>query len=130
MIVVDASVVVTVLLRLTNADALSDRLFDGLQKLYAPELLDVEVAQVIRRFWRAREISAARGSEAIEDLADLPIERIGHTPLVGRIWQLRNNVTAYDAAYLAVAESLNATLVTHDKALLHVPGSWALVEVV
>lgn len=129
MIVVDASAAVEILLQLPAADALMDRLLDGADRLCAPELLDVEVAQVIRRYWRSGDVTPARGSEALSDLADLPIERYAHAPLLGRVWQLRNNVTAYDGVYLALAEAVNATLVTRDRALARVPGVHATVEV-
>ena len=129
MIVVDASAAVEVLLQLDAADALMDRLFAGGDSLHAPQLLDVEVAQVIRRYALGGDITAARGSEAMRDLADLPVTRHDHLPLLDRVWQLRNNVTAYDAAYIALAEGLDAVLVTRDSALARVPGVRLSVEV-
>lgn len=129
MIVVDASVAVEIVLQLGAADALMDRLFAKQVPLYAPELLDVEVAQVIRRYWLNGDISAARGGEAITDLADLPITRMQHGPLLPRVWQLRSNATAYDATYLALAEALDAVLITRDEALRQVPRTRATVEV-
>lgn len=129
MIVVDASVVVELVLRLDAADALMDRLFAGNEKLYAPELIDVEVAQVIRRYWLSRDITAARGAEAISDLADLPITRMPHAPLLKRVWDQRANLTAYDATYLALAEALDAILITRDRALRKAARSRAIVEV-
>ena len=110
------------LLGLEQADAVIDRVFSKNDTLHAPHLLDVEVAQVVRRYWRAGEISAARGDEALRDLADLPIQRHSHEPLLGRIWQLRHNVTAYDAAYVALAEGMGAMLLTLDVALARIPG--------
>ncbi|HVC10084.1 MAG TPA: hypothetical protein VNE59_00470 [Burkholderiales bacterium] len=71
-----------------------------------------------------------RGEEALEDLTDLPLERYPHQPLLPRIWDLRSNATAYDAAYLALAEALGATLVTRDAALASVPGHSVRVEVI
>jgi predicted nucleic acid-binding protein len=129
MIVLDASAVLEVLLQLDAADALMDRLFVSGESLHAPQLLDVEVAQVLRRYARAGDITPARGAEALRDLADLPVERYPHTPLLDRIWLLRNNVTAYDAAYLALAEALDAALVTRDRSLINVPGVKVAVEV-
>lgn len=129
MIVLDASAAVEILLQLNAADPLIDRLFAPGESLHAPHLLDVEVAQVIRRYARAGDISAARGAEAVRDLADLPVTRHDHAPLLDRIWQLRHNVTAYDAAYIACAEALDAVLVTRDAALARVPGVRLPVEV-
>ena len=130
MIVVDASAVVSLPLQLEEADAVMARMLSGRDRPQAPHLLDLEVAQVVRRYWRAGDITAARGEQAIRDLADLPLERHSHEPLLGRIWQLRNNVTAYDAAYIALAEALDAPLLTLDSALTRVPGVRIPVEVV
>jgi predicted nucleic acid-binding protein len=129
MIVVDASVGVEILLRLPDADMLMDRLFSG-DTLHVPHLFDVEVAQVVRRYWRADEITPARGLQAIQDLADLPVTRHSHEPLLERIWQLRANITAYDASYVALAEALDAVLLTRDAALARASGRKSLVEVI
>jgi len=129
LIVIDASAVIEMLLGLDGAEAVIERAFSKNETLHAPHLLDVEVAQVVRRYWRAGELTAARGEEALHDLADLPIQRYPHEPLLGRIWQLRSNVTAYDAAYIALAEGLAAGLLTLDKALARVPGVRVAVEV-
>ena len=126
---IDASAVIAMLLRLDQGDLIVDRVFTGSETLHAPHLVDVEVSQVVRRYWRAGDITAARGDEAIRDLADLPIERHSHEPLLKRIWQLRHNATAYDAAYVALAEGLDAVLVTLDKGLAGIPGVRISVEV-
>jgi predicted nucleic acid-binding protein len=128
LIVVDASAVITMLLQLDGADAVMDRVLSDARP-QAPHLLDLEVAQVVRRYWRAGDITPARGEQAIRDLGDLPLVRHSHEPLLARIWQLRNNVTAYDAAYIALAEALDAPLVTLDGALSRVPGVRISVEV-
>jgi predicted nucleic acid-binding protein len=128
-IVLDASAAVEVLLQLERADQLMDRIFASGESLHAPHLLDVEVTQVIRRYARAGDISPARGAEAVRDLADLPVHRHAHAPLLDRVWQLRNNATAYDATYLACAEALDAVLVTRDAALTRIPGISLTVEV-
>jgi predicted nucleic acid-binding protein len=73
--------------------------------------------------------SAERGAQALSDLADLPLRRYAHDFLLPRIWELRSNVTAYDAAYLALAEALDAPLLTRDAGLRQVPGVMAEVEV-
>ena len=117
MIVIDASAVLEVLLQTPAAAKVGRRMFAAGETLHAPHLLDLEVAQVLRRYARSGVISAKRASEALADLADLPLNRYPHFVLLPRIWQLRNNVTAYDAAYLALAEALDAPLVTCDKAL-------------
>jgi predicted nucleic acid-binding protein len=128
-IVLDASAVIAMLLRLRQADRIMDRVFAEGETLHAPHLVDVEVSQVVRRYWRAGDITAARGEEALRDLAGLPIERYTHEPLIGRVWQLRHNATAYDAAYIALAEGLGAVLVTLDSALARIPGIRVPVEV-
>ncbi len=128
--VIDASAVIEMLLGLDNADAVIQRAFSQSETLHAPHLLDVEVAQVIRRYWRAGDLTATRGEEALRDLGDLPIHRYAHEPLLGRMWQLRNNLTAYDAAYIALAEGLDAEFLTLDKALSRVPGVRVAIEVI
>ena len=130
MIVPDASVVLVLLLRTEVGDVALLRLLDPHETLHAPHLLDLEVAQVLRRFALAGELSDARAREALSDLADLPIRRYPHDLFLDRVWQLRHNVTAYDAAYLALAELLPATLLTCDTRLAGIPGVTATVEVV
>jgi predicted nucleic acid-binding protein len=129
-IVTDASVVLELLLRTTAADAVETRLFNRGETLHAPHLLDVEVAQVLRRYAGRGEISAARGRLTLGLLVRLPIERYAHEPLLARIWALRANLTAYDAAYVALAEALGATLLTRDERLAAAPGSRATIELV
>ncbi len=129
MIVVDASALIELLLRTRTGARLESRLLAGGESLHAPHLIDVEVAQVLRRFTGAREMSPQRGEEALGDLADLPLHRYPHHVLLPRIWELRGNVTAYDAAYLALAEALDAPLVTCDARLATAPGHRAEVEV-
>lgn len=128
MIVVDASALIEVLLGTSAAGQLARRFFADGETLHAPHLLDVEVAQVLRRYARAGALDTKRGAEALEDLADFPITRYPHLPLLPRIWELRNNVTAYDATYVALAEALVAPLVTRDAKLARVGGHRALIE--
>lgn len=104
-------------------------LFAAGQTLHAPHLLDLEIAQVLRRYVRAASISADRGSEALSDFLDLPLTRYPHFVLLTRVWQMRHNLTAYDAAYLALAEALDAPLITRDRALART-GSRARVELI
>jgi predicted nucleic acid-binding protein len=129
-IVVDASALLEALLRTPAADAVERRLFDARQTLHAPHLLDVEVAQVIRRYTTAGAIDAERGRAALADLADLPLHRYPHDFLLQRVWELRNNLTAYDAVYVALAEALDAPLLTRDQRLAAAPGHHAKVELV
>lgn len=109
---------------------MEDRLFTAGQTLHAPHLLDVEVAQVIRRYALSGEIDRARGGLALADLADLPLRRYPHDFLLPRIWDLRNNLTAYDAAYVALAEALDAPLLTRDRRLAAAAGHRARIELV
>jgi predicted nucleic acid-binding protein len=129
MIVVDASVVVEVLLGTAAGRAAADRLFARGESLHAPELVDVEVAQVIRRYASIGELKPARAREAIADLEELPIRRYAHIDLLPRIWELRHNLTAYDAAYLALAEALRAPLLTRDTGLASARGR-ATIELI
>ena len=129
MIVVDASALLELLLRTAAAPAIEARLFNG-DTLHAPHLLDLEIAQVMRRCERTGELSAQRAREALEDLEAFAIERYPHQLLLRRVWSLRANATAYDAAYLALAEALAAPLITTDRRLAAVPGHGAQVEVI
>ena len=129
MIVVDASVVVELLLRTPRAHAIEARLFIEPVALHAPHLLDVEVAQVLRRFVARGRMSAARGAASLRLLGVFPLSRHPHQPLLARIWALRANLTAYDASYVALAEALGATLLTTDSRLGTAPGIHARIEV-
>jgi predicted nucleic acid-binding protein len=129
-IVVDASALLEVLLHTPRGEAIEARLFDGLESLHSPHLLDVEVAQVIRRFEIAGEIEAERAQAALDDFMDLPIQRHAHGFLLKRVWSLRANMTAYDAAYVALAEILEATFMTHDRRLAAAARRHVTVELV
>ena len=130
MIVVDASAMLEALLRRPAATIVENRLFEPSQTIHAPHLLDVEVAQVVRRFAENRELDAERGREALRDLADFPVRRYPHDFLLPRVWDLRNNFTAYDAMYVALAEALDAPLLTRDKRLAASLGHHARIELV
>lgn len=129
MIAVDASAILEVLLRSERGARIERRLLAEGASLHAPHLMDVEVAQVLRRYAAAGTLSAERGLEALTDLADFPVHRYPHDWLLPRVWALRHNVTAYDAAYLALAEALEAPLVSCDGRLASAPGHSARVEV-
>jgi len=130
MIVLDASCAVEWLLGLPRADDIAERIADPQESLHAPALLAVEVAQVIRRYVAAGDVTAERGGQALEDLADLDASIYLHEPLLPRIWQLRDSVTAYDAAYLSLTEALGAILLTTDRRMANAPGHDAQVEVI
>jgi len=127
-IVVDASAVLEVLLRTPAAAAIEDRILDRSESLHAPHLIDLEVAQVLRRYVQRRELSVARGERSLELFAQFPIARHSHEPLLSRIWRLRETLTAYDAAYVALAEGLGAVLVTRDEGIVKAKGHKAVVE--
>jgi predicted nucleic acid-binding protein len=129
-IVPDASVIIEVLLRTASAARIEDRLLDPRESLHAPHLLDLEVAQVLRRYVARGEMRPERGRLSIELLAKFPITRYSHEPLMARIWSLRHNLTAYDAAYVALSEGLSATLLTRDAAIAEAAGHRAEVEVI
>jgi predicted nucleic acid-binding protein len=129
-IVLDASVVVDLLLGLPPHESeIAELVRAGAPNLFAPHLLDVEVAQVIRRHVRSGAIDAADAVDTFSVLSSLPIERHPHLPYLERAFDLRDHVTMYDALYLVLAETLGATLVTRDRTLASVPGSRARVRV-
>jgi len=127
-IVVDASALLEVLLNTPAAARVADRLFGSDETLHAPHLIDLEVAQVLRRYAASGALAADRGAQALQDCAVFPLIRYPHDLLLPRIWALRHNLTAYDAAYLALAEALEAPLVTRDAALAAARGHTAAVE--
>jgi predicted nucleic acid-binding protein len=128
-IVVDASATIEMLLRTVTGLRVETRAFSS-ESLHAPHLIDLEVAQVLRRHAAAGIIAPGRGKQALEALRDIALVRYPHQMLWERIWQLRDNLTAYDAAYVALAEALDVPLVTCDRKLAS-PGSHrARVEVI
>lgn len=128
MIVVDASSVVEVLLGGPAATAIETR-WTADRNLHSVQLLDLEVLQALRRLVRAHEIDDDRASQAAGDLDALRVRRWSHVPLRQRVWELRHNVTAYDAAYIALAERFDCPLITRDRRLANAPGHAARVEV-
>lgn len=129
MIVVDASALIELLLRSPLGARVEARLFDQPEGLHAPHLLDLEVVQVLRRFEQRGELSTSRSLAALRLFEALPIRRYPHEPLLARIWSLRANCTAYDAAYVSLAEALGAVLITCDARLGGASGLAANVEV-
>jgi predicted nucleic acid-binding protein len=128
-IVVDASALLEVVLRRPGGPPIEARLRESEASMHAPHLIDVEIAQALRRFAVNGNISPDRGTQALAALVDLPLQRYPHHAFLPRIWELRENVTAYDAVYLALAETLDAPLVTRDRRLAAAPGHHARVEV-
>jgi predicted nucleic acid-binding protein len=126
MIVTDASVVVELLL----GTEIANRLLDPEETLHAPHLLDVEVAQALRRYALAGDVTPRIGELGLADLLDLPIVRHPHTLLLPRIWELRRSISAYDAAYVALAEVLGAPLLTRDARLARSHGHRARIELI
>lgn len=128
MIVLDASAVVDWLLQTSAGLRIEKRIYSHNESLHAPHLLDLEVTQVLRRLVREGAVPARRAGEAIRDLLDIPITRYPHFVLLPRLWQLRHNFSAYDAAYIALAEELGAALVTRDGRLASAPGHSAPID--
>jgi len=129
-IVVDASAVLEVLLQTPAAPRIEARLFASGDTLHVPHLLDLEVVHVLRRYEAAGMIDAQRGQDAIDDLTAWPLIRYPHELFLRRIWALRHNLTAYDAAYVALAETLAVTLVTCDTRLAASVGHQATIALV
>lgn len=129
MIVLDASAAVDWLLQTQAGRRIEERIYSHRETLHSVHLLDVEFAQVLRRMARDGTLTPRRAEEAIEDLAALRITRYAPVLLLPRIWQLRHNLSAYDAAYVALAEKLRAPLITRDQRIAAAPGYAAKVEV-
>lgn len=130
MIVVDASAITELQLQTELGIRVERRIYRADDDLHAPHLLDVEILSALRRLVHAGEVVAEPAEEAIEDLGLLRIIRHGHLDLATRAWDLRQNFTAYDAVYLALAESLDATVVTCDRPFGAAPGHSARIEVI
>jgi predicted nucleic acid-binding protein len=130
-IVLDASAAIEWLMKSPAGTKVDRRLFSSPPStLYVPHLLDVEIAQVLRRYVREKSMTASRGEEALRDLLDLPLNRYPHDILIPRVWELRAVLTAYDAVYVALAELLDAPLLTCDQKIALASGHRATVEVV
>jgi predicted nucleic acid-binding protein len=129
MIVLDASAAVDWLLQTPAGQRIEKRIYSRPESLHAPHLLDLEVAQVLRRLAREGTISARRADEAVDDLLRLRLARYPHFVFLPRVWHLRHNLSAYDVAYVALAEELDAPLLTRDSRLASASGHQATVEV-
>jgi predicted nucleic acid-binding protein len=122
MIVLDASALVELLLGTSRGRSVATCIADPAVSLHTPHLADVEVAQALRRYVREGELDAGAAASALEDLRALDVQRHSHEPLLDRVWALRENLTAYDAVYVALAEALDTTLLTCDGRLARAPG--------
>ena len=114
MIVLDASAAIEWLLQTAAGQRIETRIYSRGESLHAPHILDLEVAQVLRRLVRETTVSAQRADQALHDLLDLRVTRYPHFIFLPHIWRLRHNLSAYDAAYVVLAEELGATLLTRD----------------
>lgn len=128
--VLDASALIEVLLRMPAAAAVEARIGAAQATLQAPHLLYMEVTQVLRRFVSAGIIDEERGKAALADLVAYPLRRYPHVQLLQRVWELRANLTAYDATYVALAEALDVPLLTRDRRIAEAAGHAARVHVV
>ena len=130
MIVLAASALLEFLLQTPLGIKVEARLFRNEEEFHSPHLVDVEVTQGLRRLVRAGEVSPDRAADALADLADLDLHRHAHLDLLTRAWRLREHVSAYDAMYVALAEALDAPIVTCGTPLARAPGHRARVEAV
>lgn len=130
MIVVDASALLELLLQTRLGVRVEARLFSGTDEFHAPHLVDVEITQGLRRLVRTGEVAADRAAEALSDLAAFDLHRHPHLDFVARAWKFRENITAYDAMYVALAEALDAPVVTCDEPLSKTPGHRARIELI
>lgn len=130
MIVLDASCLVELLVGTALGRQIAVRIADPAESLHVPHLADVEVAQTLRRFVREGDLEATSARTALELLRGLDLERHTHEPLLDRVWALRQNLSAYDAVYVALAEALNSPLLTCDARLARAPGLSRRVELI
>lgn len=130
MIVLDASAAIALLLRTNQSHSIEERVFAPDERVHAPALVDLEIVQVLCRFVRSGAMSSERARESLDVWTGLPVRRHGHDALLDRIWALRENLTAYDAAYVALAEALDAPLLTCDAKLVVTGGHAARIEMV
>lgn len=128
--VLDASGAVEFLLNTAAGRRLGARLVKAAEIVHAPHLIDVEIAHVLRRYVLDGAVDEPRAVRALDHWRKLSVERYPHEPFLDRIWRLRNNVTAYDAVYVALAEALGETLVTGDRRLAGCPGLNVRVELI
>ncbi len=128
MIVIDASLALEIAIATAEGIELRERLSAESHALAAPEIIELEILQALRRLVRLKKITVSRADTALEIVSAMEIERYSHVPLGSRIWELRDNLTSYDAAYFALAELLGVPLWTRDKKYSNVPGHLSRIE--
>jgi len=130
MMVLDASALVELVLNTAAGAVIARCIADPGLGLHIPHLADVEVTQALRRYLREGELTASAARRAVAQLRELDLQRHAHEPLLERVWELRDNLSAYDAVYVALAEALDSTLLTCDARLARAPGLSRRVRVV
>jgi predicted nucleic acid-binding protein len=129
-IVLDASAIVELLLGTERGRIVGARIADPTQALHVPHLVDVEIVHALRRYVQAGDLDPTSARDALAVLHDLDVERHSHEPLLDRVWALRGNLTTYDAVYVALAEALDAKLLTCDARLARSPAVGVRAELV
>lgn len=127
MIVVDTSAAIAALVQTPRNDALLARLAQG-RELHAPHVIDVEFVHALRRIVRLRKLPGDRAAVVLADFEALSIVRYPHGPLLDRMWALRDSLSAYDAAFVSLAEALDVPLITVDGGLGRARGHKASIE--
>jgi len=129
-IVLDASALVELILNTPAGHLVAERIADPIESLHVPHLADVEVVQALRRYVREGQLDTKAAAQALHDFRELDLQRHAHEPLLDRVWELRKNLTAYDAVYVGLAEVLDAALLTCDRPLSRTPGLTARIVLV
>jgi predicted nucleic acid-binding protein len=121
--VLDASALVELILSTPAGQLVRERIADPAEALHVPHLADIEVTQALRRYVRAHAIDAGTAAAALDDYRALDLQRHAHEPFLERVWELRDNLSAYDAVYIALAEVMDTTVLTMDARLSRAPGA-------
>jgi len=130
MLVLGASLALEIVLRSAKGATATAMIFHAGEELHAPYLIDIEFAHTLRRLVRLKELESGLAQQALDDFGDLALTRHAHLPLLARIWDLRDALSAYDAAYIALAEALDVPLVTCDAKLSRSHGHRADIQLI
>jgi len=130
LIVIDASAVLELVLQTPKGIAVSERVLSPQERLHVPHLIDIEVTQTLRRLTLAKALTARRAEEALTDFSQLTLERHDQRDLIRRVWQLREGLSAYEGVYVALAEALDAPLLTCDAWLSRTHGHRARITAI